>query len=287
VYASAALFARLHVGVWDGSISGWYSKYKYLHWRPETALRYGDNSTIVYNTTSKAGNWPSELTTAYSTPSVNGSAFTPLFNFSGVAPASATVSIVGPATDPAGSPSQLHAAWWPELSTPGHPEYPSTHSQACESAVTALRLFFGTDNVSVIANGSSLSLASEDTYYGNGMWAGNGGRNNWQLGAANASVVHTYLNLTGNVSLNGTVAGAAPYVYNMTNQLPNIKYATLSQMSRDCSDSRVWGGIHLNISTTDGIALGHNVGAFVYAAYPGNLTSAVSASLKLFGAAAA
>jgi hypothetical protein len=124
LYASAALLARLHVSIWDGCVAGWTAKYKYLHWRPETALRYGDNSSLPFNTTgytAKKVNWPSEVTPAYATPTVaSDGTFTPLFNSSG------SLTNAGPATDPTGGKTQLHAAWTPELGTPGHPEYPSS-----------------------------------------------------------------------------------------------------------------------------------------------------------------
>jgi hypothetical protein len=75
--------------------------------------------------------------------------------------------------------------------------------------------------------------------------------------------------------------------YSLLNGLSPIAYATLSQMSRDCSDSRVYGGVHLNTSTNDGMSLGHDVATFTFGAYPGNLTSTVAAALQLFGSAAA
>ena len=285
LYASAALLARLHAAAWDGSASGWAAKYKYLHWRPETALRYGDNSSLAYNSSATKGNWPKELTSAFSNPSLpsNGS-YTPLFNASGLV-ASATVTVVGPATDPGGGPLQLHAFWAPEITTPGHPEYPSTHSVACEAAVVTLRLFFGTDSVAAITGNGSLLLSSEDSYLGNGTGPGSGGRQ-WRLATNNSANTLKYLNLSG-VAGGVGAAGTAPYSYSLLNGLSPIAYATLSQMSRDCSDSRVYGGVHLNTSTNDGMSLGHDVATFTYSAYPGNLTSTVAAALQLFGSAAA
>jgi hypothetical protein len=135
LYASAALLTRLHVSIWDGCAAGWTAKYKFLHWRPETALRFGDNSTLTFNTTgytTKKLNWPSEVTPAYATPTATSDGtFTPLFNAGG------SLTSAGPATDPAGAKAQLHAAWTPELATPGHPEYPSS---ACHCAARALRV---------------------------------------------------------------------------------------------------------------------------------------------------
>ena len=147
LYASSALFARMHTAIWDGCVSGWVAKYKFLHWRPETALRYGDNSTLTFNTTgytTKALNWPSEVTPVYSTPTApTDGTFTPLFNPSGQVPSS-SAQLTAPATDPTGATkAQLHLAWTPELATPGHPEYPSSASRrvaralACEHAAAA------------------------------------------------------------------------------------------------------------------------------------------------------
>ena len=268
LYASAALFARMHTSIWDGSASGWNAKFKYLHWRPETALRYGDNSTLLYNTTSVKGNWPSELTPVYGSPSTPGGvSFTPLFN-------ATTVSVAGPATstDPINSPFlQLHSYWAPELTSPGHPEYPSTHSVACEAAVATLRLFFGTDSVAAINANSSLKVTSEDSYLSAGAGPGRGGQT-WLANATLSANALLYLNLTSGTTTSATLpVGLSP-----------ITYSTLSKMSRDCSDSRVWGGIHLNGSTTDGIYLGNSVANFVFRGYPGNLTSTVAATLKLF-----
>jgi hypothetical protein len=124
LYASAALLARLHVSIWDGCVAGFVAKYKYAHWRPESALRYGDNSSLTFNTTgytTKKLAWPSEQTPVYATPTTTtDGTFTPLFNAGG------SITNAGPATDPAGAKTQLHAAWAPELATPGHPEYPSS-----------------------------------------------------------------------------------------------------------------------------------------------------------------
>ena len=282
LYASAALLARMHTAIWDGSVSGWTAKYKYLQWRPETALRYGDNSSLVLNTTgytTKKVNWPSEVTPVYATPAVaTDGTFTPLFNASGatgIAPA-------GPATDPAGGKRQLHAAWVPELvNSPPHPEYPSTHAVACEAAVTTLRLYFGTDSVAAINNGSTLSLNSEDSYLGNGAAAGPGdGGRTWSQSATLSTQNLTYVNASG-VAGAGGAADTAPYTYSLPLGLKTLSYATLSQLSRDCGDSRVYGGVHFNSSVNDGITLGSAVGAFVFAAYPGNLTKAVGAALQL------
>ncbi|CAK9204210.1 unnamed protein product [Sphagnum troendelagicum] len=38
----AELFAKLAIAGYDSSILGWYQKFKYLYWRPITALRQGD-----------------------------------------------------------------------------------------------------------------------------------------------------------------------------------------------------------------------------------------------------
>ena len=239
LYASAALFARLHAAVWDGSVAGWTAKYKFLQWRPETALRYGDNSSLTFNTTSylsKKPNWPGELTPVFAQPSIStDGTFTPLYNATGVA-AGATS---GPATDITGAKRQLHSAWSPELTSPGHPEYPSTHSVACKAAVTTLRLFFGTDSVATINNGAVLPLNSEDTYLGNGAGPGDGGRA-WMQSATNATNLLTFLNLTG-VAGAGNALDTAPFIYSLPLGLSPITYSTLSQMSRDCSDSRVYG----------------------------------------------
>ena len=37
---TAKLFAKITVAQYDSSIAAWYQKYKYLFWRPITALRY-------------------------------------------------------------------------------------------------------------------------------------------------------------------------------------------------------------------------------------------------------
>ncbi|CAK9875930.1 unnamed protein product [Sphagnum jensenii] len=42
VNETAELFAKLAISAYDGGIAGWYQKYKYLFWRPITALRQGD-----------------------------------------------------------------------------------------------------------------------------------------------------------------------------------------------------------------------------------------------------
>ncbi|CAM6048346.1 unnamed protein product [Sphagnum compactum] len=42
VNETAELFAKLAIAGYDGGIAGWYQKYKYLFWRPITALRQGD-----------------------------------------------------------------------------------------------------------------------------------------------------------------------------------------------------------------------------------------------------
>ncbi|KAL2642571.1 hypothetical protein R1flu_010158 [Riccia fluitans] len=44
VIETAKLFAKLSVSHFDGAIAGWYQKYKYLFWRPITALRQGDSA---------------------------------------------------------------------------------------------------------------------------------------------------------------------------------------------------------------------------------------------------
>jgi len=283
LYASAALLTRLHVAVWDGSVSGWTAKYKFLGWRPETALRYGDNSSLpLFNTTgysSKALNWPSELTPVYSQPAAaSDGTFTPLFNASG----STASPPAGPATSTAGAAAQLHAAWVPELvNSPGHPEYPSTHAVACEAAVVTLRLFFGTDSVTAINNGASLAVNSEDTYLGNGAAAGPGdGGRTWSQSATLSTQSLTFLNMSG-VAGAGGAADTAPFVYQMPLGLSAITYSTLSQLSRDCADSRVYGGVHFNSSVNDGIYLGNTIAAFVFASYPGNLTRAVGPALQL------
>ncbi|KAG6554802.1 hypothetical protein Mapa_003822 [Marchantia paleacea] len=41
---TAKLFAKLSVAHFDGAIAGWYQKYKYLFWRPITALRQGEST---------------------------------------------------------------------------------------------------------------------------------------------------------------------------------------------------------------------------------------------------
>ena len=289
LYASAALLTRLHVAIWDGSAAGWTAKYKYLQWRPETALRYGDNSSLTLNTTSystKVLNWPSEVTPVYATPAVaTDGTFTPLFNASGaggVLSGSSFAPPTAPATALDGSKAQLHAAWWPELvNSPGHPEYPSTHAVACEAAVTTLRLFFGTDSVAAINNGSTLALNSEDTYLGNGAASGPGdGGRSWALSGNLSTTTLYFVNVSG-VAGAGGAADTAPYAYKLPLGLSSVSYATLSQMSRDCGDSRVYGGVHFNSSVNDGITLGNTVAAFVFASYPGNLTKTVGAALQL------
>ncbi|KAL3696027.1 hypothetical protein R1sor_010103 [Riccia sorocarpa] len=44
VKETAKLFAKLSVAHFDGAIAGWFQKYKYLFWRPITALRQGDST---------------------------------------------------------------------------------------------------------------------------------------------------------------------------------------------------------------------------------------------------
>ncbi|BBN01653.1 hypothetical protein MPTK1_2g09150 [Marchantia polymorpha subsp. ruderalis] len=41
---TAKLFTKLSVAYFDGAIAGWYQKYKYLFWRPITALRQGETT---------------------------------------------------------------------------------------------------------------------------------------------------------------------------------------------------------------------------------------------------
>jgi hypothetical protein len=154
----------------------------------------------------------------------------------------------------------------------------------CEAAVTTLRLFFKTDSITAINNGASLVLNSEDTFLGNGTAPGDGGRP-FALSSTLSAATFTYVNLSG-VPGAGGAADTAPYTYSLPYGLNSITYTTLSQLSRDCSDSRVYGGIHFNSSTNDGIYLGNTVAAFVYASYPGNLTRAVAAALPLVSSAA-
>lgn len=40
VYDTALLYSKLNAAVWDASIAGWAAKYKYLFWRPITAIRW-------------------------------------------------------------------------------------------------------------------------------------------------------------------------------------------------------------------------------------------------------
>ena len=132
--------------------------------------------------------------------------------------------------------------------------------------------------MTVINNGTSLKVNSEDTYLGNGTGPGDGGAA-WSLSTTASAQTFTFLNLSG---VPGWTNSSGPVsTYTLPYGLNAITYATLSQMSRDCSDSRVWGGIHFNSSVNDGIFLGNSVAAFVYAAYPGNLTNAVGAALPL------
>jgi hypothetical protein len=150
--------------------------------------------------------------------------------------------------------------------------------------VTTLRLFFKTDSVTAINGGSPLVLNSEDTFLGNGTAPGDGGRP-FALSGTLSAATFTFLNLSG-VSGAGGAADTAPYTYSLPYGLNAITYSTLSALSRDCADSRVYGGIHFNSSVNDGIYLGNTVAAFVYAAYPGNLTNAVAAALPLVSGAA-
>jgi hypothetical protein len=52
VNETAELFAKLAISGYDGGIAGWYQKYKYLFWRPITALRsflFFPAFNVVYN----------------------------------------------------------------------------------------------------------------------------------------------------------------------------------------------------------------------------------------------
>jgi hypothetical protein len=52
VNETAELFAKLAISAYDGGIAGWYQKYKYLFWRPITALRsflFFPAFNVVYN----------------------------------------------------------------------------------------------------------------------------------------------------------------------------------------------------------------------------------------------
>jgi hypothetical protein len=150
--------------------------------------------------------------------------------------------------------------------------------------VTTLRLFFKTDSIAAINAGAPLVLNSEDTFLGNGTGPGDGGRA-FALSATPSAATFTYVNLSG-VPGAGGAADSAPYSYSLPYGLNATTYSTLSALSRDCADSRVYGGLHFNSSVNDGIYLGNTVAAFVYAAYPGNLTRAVAAALPLVSGAA-
>ena len=283
LFTSASLLARMHTSIWDGFTSGWNAKFKYLHWRPETALRYGDNSSFVFNTTSTAAyskppNWPSELTPVYATPMANATGFpkapfTPLFNASGINPLNLSYATSVPATDPSGLPLQYHAFWAPEYQEPAHPEYPSTHSVGCEAAAVTLRLFFGSDNITAITGAANISLKTEESYLTFGTGAAPGIR---------PLVNGSYPSVQKLLFLNASTGLATQYA--LPTGLSMQTYSTLSQMSRDCSDSRVHGGVHLNMSTNDGMSLGNQVAAFTFTAYPGNLTGFVAAAALLAGA---
>ena len=104
------------------------------------------------------------------------------------------------------------------------------------------------------------------------------------LSSTPASPGCVFVNRSG-VAGAGGAADAAPYSYALPYGLNTVTYATLSQLSRDCADSRVYGGLHFNSSANDGIYLGNTIAAFTYAAYPGNLTAAAAAALLLVAGA--
>ena len=55
----ARVFAQANVASFDASVAGWVVKYKYLNWRPVTAIRQGDGSpaNAAYGTPHGRPNW--------------------------------------------------------------------------------------------------------------------------------------------------------------------------------------------------------------------------------------
>ena len=57
----AEIFAQVNVAAFDASIAGWAVKYKYLFWRPITAIRQGDG--VAANAQYVKADWTPELAT--------------------------------------------------------------------------------------------------------------------------------------------------------------------------------------------------------------------------------
>jgi len=105
-WKTARLLALMHTAMVDGTITNFESKYHYFYWRPETAIRLGDND----GNEATIGD-PTWLPSYTETPN----------------PANPNMNV----------------------NTPPVPEYPSAHANFGAAAGEVLRLFFGTDKVSI------------------------------------------------------------------------------------------------------------------------------------------
>jgi hypothetical protein len=112
-WRTARLFALVHTAMCDASITNFDSKYFYFYWRPETAIRLGNDDGNP-NTTGDASWLPGN--TQAPNPA------NPAFN----------------------------------MYTPPIPDYPSQHANYGGAAGEVMRLFFGTDNVSMALTSTSL-----------------------------------------------------------------------------------------------------------------------------------
>ena len=106
-WKTARLFALMHTAMMDGVTGCFEAKYHYNYWRPETAIRIGEEDGN-FNTAGDA-NWLPSYTEG---PNL----INPLLN----------------------------------MNTPPIPDYPSAHANFGGAAAEILKLFFATDQISVI-----------------------------------------------------------------------------------------------------------------------------------------
>jgi len=146
--------------------------------------------------------------------------------------------------------------WWsPELANPPEPDFPSWHSAACGAGTAVLTRLFG--------DAALLTLETEDLR----EWRGGAGGLDFSqpspasLAAAAQSGAFSVLR--------GIGLYAVPWRRLM---LPPRTFASFSSMAEDCAQSRIFGGVSLNSSTTAGLSLGLSIGAYVAASFPANLT---------------
>ena len=105
-WRTARLFALMHTAMVDGVSGCFEAKYHYFYWRPETAIRLGENDGNA-NTLGDATWLPSYVE----------------------------------------SPNTSNPAM--NVNTPPIPDYPSAHATFGGAASEILRLFFGTDKISI------------------------------------------------------------------------------------------------------------------------------------------